>query len=236
MVSNMGGITVFDQLTFASPKEKEEFEKYKRLKGVYLHKQVYDILLEANGGGVTYHELSSIIRYDKNLRDTLYIYLATIEEQLRVLLLDNFDLKPNTPKFKQRPSTQTLCEALLPKQDYELSELYFKLQADFKVLMETCVEKNIVSISDEVMESVKQLRNNVMHHHLLIFGGAHNLKEAKDNFASFERKVDALITLLPTEYVMGFQDAITKLNGEAPKKYLTKFYLEENNGKLRIRT
>jgi hypothetical protein len=57
---------VFDQLTFASPKEKEEFEKYKRLKGVYLHKQVYDILLEANGGGVTYHELSSIIRYDKN--------------------------------------------------------------------------------------------------------------------------------------------------------------------------
>lgn len=227
---------MFDQLTFASPKEKEEFEKYKRLKGVYLHKQVYDILLEANGGGVTYHELSSIIRYDKNLRDTLYIYLATIEEQLRVLLLDNFDLKPNTPKFKKRPFTQTLCEALLPKQDYESSELYFKLQADFKVLMETCVEKNIVSISDEVMESVKQLRNNVMHHHLLIFGGAHNLKEAKDNFASFERKVDALITLLPTEYVMGFQDAITKLNGEAPKKYLTKFYLEENNGKLRIRT
>ena len=227
---------MFDQLTFASPKEKEEFEKYKRLKGVYLHKQVYDILLEANGGGVTYHELSSIIRYDKNLRDTLYIYLATIEEQLRVLLLDNFDLKPDTPKFKQRPSTQTLCEALLPKQDHESSELYFKLQTDFKVLMETCVEKNIVSISDEVMESVKQLRNNVMHHHLLIFGGAHNLKEAKDNFTSFERKVDALITLLPTEYVMGFQDAITKLNGEAPKKYLTKFYLEENNGKLRIRT
>ena len=225
---------MFDQLTFASPKEKEEFEKYKRLKGVYLHKQVYDILLEANGGGVTYHELSSIIRYDKNLRDTLYIYLATIEEQLRVLLLDNFDLKPNTPKFKQRPSTQTLCEALVPKQDCESSELYFKLQTDFKVLMETCVEKNIVSISDEAMSLVKLLRNDVMHHHLLIFGGAHNLKEAKDNFASFERKIDALITLLPTEYVIGFHDSVAKLNGVSPKKYLTKFYLEENNGKLRI--
>jgi hypothetical protein len=225
---------VFDQLTFASPKEKEEFEKYKRLKGVYLHKQVYDILLEANGGGVAYHELSSIIRYDKNLRDTLYIYLATIEEQLRVLLLDNFDLKPNTPKFKRRPSTQTLCEALLPKQDYELSELYFKLQADFKVLMETCVEKNIVSISDEVMALVKQLRNDVMHHHLLIFGGAHNLKEAKDNFASFERKINALITLLPNEYVMGFQNDITKLNGALHQQYLTKFYLEVQNGRIRV--
>ena len=107
---------IFDKLTFASSKEKADFEKYKKLKGIYLHKQVYDILLEVNGEeNVTYYELSSIIRYDKNLRDTLYIYLATIEENLRVLLLDNFDLKPNTPKFKQRPSTQTLCEALIPK-------------------------------------------------------------------------------------------------------------------------
>jgi hypothetical protein len=127
-----------------------------------------------------------------------------------------------------------LCEALLPKQDYESSELYFKLQADFKVLMETCVEKKVVSISDEVMALVKQLRNNVMHHHLLIFGGAHNLKEAKDNFASFERKINALITLLPNEYVMGFQNDITKLNGALHQQYLTKFYLEVQNGRIRV--
>ena len=225
---------MFEKLTFASPREKEDFEKYKKLKGVYLHKQVYDILLEANGGEVTYHELSSIIRYDKNLRDTLYIYLATIEEQLRVLLLDNFDLKPNTPKFNQPPSAKTLCGALVLKQNFEASDLYFKLQIDFKVLMETCAKKSLISISDEVMSLVKLLRNDVMHHHLLIFSGAHNLKEAKDNFASFERKIDALITLLPTEYVIGFRDDITKLNGASHEKYLTKFYLEENNGKLRI--
>lgn len=226
---------IFEKLTFASPKEKEDFEKYKKLKGVYLHKQVYDILLEANGGEtVTYAELSSIIRYDKNLRDTLYIYLATVEEQLRVLLLDNFDLKPNTPKFKQRPSTQTLCDALVPKQYLESSELYFRLKADFKVLMETCVAKKVVSISYDVMSLVKELRNDVMHHHLLIFGGAHNLKEAKDNFAAFERKIEALITLLPIEYARGFQNDITKLNGASHEKYLIKFYLEENNGKLRV--
>lgn len=229
---------MFDKLIFDKAneeKERAEFEKYKKLKGIYLHKQVYDILLEANGGeNVTYCELSSIIRYDKNLRDTLYIYLATVEEQLRVLLLDNFDLKPNTPKFKQRPSTQTLCDALVPKQYLESSELYFKLKADFKVLMETCVAKKVVSISDDVMSSVKELRNDVMHHHLLIFGGAHNLKEAKDNFAAFERKIEALITLLPIEYARGFQNDITKLNGASHEKYLIKFYLEESNGKLRV--
>ncbi len=229
---------MFDKLIFDKAnegKERAEFEKYKKLKGVYLHKQVYDILLEANGGeNVTYYELSSIIRYDKKLRDTLYIYLATIEENLRVLLLDNFDLKPNTPKFKQRPSTQTLCDALIPKQYLESSELYFKLKADFKVLMETCVAKKVVSISHDVMSLVKELRNDVMHHHLLIFGGAHNLKEAKDNFAAFERKIEALITLLPIEYARGFKNDITKLNGASYEKYLKKYFLEENNGKLRI--
>ena len=229
---------MFEKLIFDKAneeKERAEFEKYKKLKGVYLHKQVYDILLEANGGeNVTYYELSSIIRYDKNLRDTLYIYLATVEEQLRVLLLDNFDLKPNTPKFKQRPSTQTLCDALVPKQYLESSELYFKLKADFKVLMETCVAKKVVSISHDVMSLVKELRNDVMHHHLLIFGGAHNLKEAKDNFAAFERKIEALITLLPIEYARGFKNDITKLNGASYEKYLKKYFLEENNGKLRI--
>ena len=100
--------------------------------------------------------------------------------------------------------------------------------------METCVAKKVVSISYDVMSLVKELRNDVMHHHLLIFGGAHNLKEAKDNFAAFERKIEALITLLPIEYARGFQDSIVKLNGASPKKYLTKFYLEDNNGKLRI--
>lgn len=226
---------MFEKLTFASPREKEDFEKYKKLKGVYLHKQVYDILLEADGGEtVTYAELSSIIRYDKNLRDTLYIYLATVEEQLRVLLLDNFDLKPNTPKFNQRPSTKTLCDALVLKQDFEASDLYFKLQTDFKVLMETCVKMNVASITDDVLSYVKALRNDVMHHHLLILGGAHNFKEARDNFVSFERKINSLITLLPDEYTKGFLDDITNLNGKPYKQFLTKFYLEVDYGSEKI--
>ena len=92
---------MFEKLTFASTKEKEDFEKYKKLKGVYLHKQVYDILLEANGGeNVTYQELSSIIRYDKNLRDTLYIYLATAEEYLRALLCERYDVDESCKLFK----------------------------------------------------------------------------------------------------------------------------------------
>ena len=61
-------------------KESAEFEKYKALKGEYLYKQVSDILFELDGKPVSYSDVSSIIRYDKNLRDTLFIYLATFEE------------------------------------------------------------------------------------------------------------------------------------------------------------
>ena len=116
---------MFEKLTFASPKEKEDFEKYKKLKGVYLHKQVYDVLLEANGGeNVTYQELSSIIRYDKNLRDTLYIYLATCEEYLRALLLKSYDVASDSPKFEQH-CYKPLIDALKDKYDFSKSNLYF---------------------------------------------------------------------------------------------------------------
>ena len=41
---------MFEQLTFTNEKEKQEFKKYLSLKGKYLYKQVYDILLEKNKG------------------------------------------------------------------------------------------------------------------------------------------------------------------------------------------
>lgn len=82
---------MFDNLTFNSDAEKTEFAKYIHLKGECLHKQVYDILSEANNGSVTYYELSSLIRYDKKLRDKLYIYFATAEEYLKAQLTDRYD-------------------------------------------------------------------------------------------------------------------------------------------------
>ena len=88
---------MFEDLIFANDFEKQTFKKYLPLKGKFLHKQIYDILKEANGGQVTYYELSSVLRYDKNLRDTLYIYLATAEEYLKALLLDKFDSDENLP-------------------------------------------------------------------------------------------------------------------------------------------
>lgn len=227
---------MFDQLTFASPKEKEEFEKYKRLKGVYLHKQVYDILLEANGGGeVTYYELSSLIRYDKNLRDMLYKYLAMAEEYLRALLCDKYDVSKGNAIFKGH-CYNSLNQELVEKDDSNshTSYLYFLLEPDFADLMRICIEKNLITLSGPEKKQIKELRNKTMHHSLLLLGKAASLLDLYSYFEAFEEKINALMQILPEKYRAGFVTSIKTINGYPGKQYLTKFYLEENNGKLRI--
>ena len=226
---------MFDKLIFDKAneeKERAEFEKYKKLKGVYLHKQVYDILLEANGGeNVTYYELSSIIRYDKNLRDTLYIYLATAEEYLRALLCEKYDVAAECKPFEHH-CYKPLMEALCDKDDETSSNLYFKLEPDFSALMDVCIDKGVISISKTTKQQIKDLRNGTMHHSLLIFGKATKPSALSSHFEALENRINALMQILPEEYRAGFITSIKELNGYPSKQYLTKFYLEIQDGKL----
>lgn len=223
---------IFDKLTFASPKEEADFQKYKKLKGIYLHKQVYDILLEANGGEeVTYYELSSIIRYDKNLRDTLYIYLATAEEYLRALLCEKYDVAAECKPFEHhcyKPLTEALCD----KDDETFSNLYFKLEPDFSALMDVCIDKGVISISKTAKQQIKDLRNSTMHHSLLMFGKATKPSALNSHFEALENRINALMHILPEEYQAGFITSIKRINGYPSKQYLTKYYLEIQDGKV----
>ena len=225
---------IFDKLTFASPKEEADFEKYKKLKGIYLHKQVYDILLKANGGeNVTYYELSSIIRYDKNLRDTLYIYLATAEEYLRALLCEKYDVAAECKPFEHH-CYKPLMEALHDRGDETSSNLYFKLEPDFSALMDVCIDKGVISISKTTKQQIKDLRNSTMHHSLLIFGKATKPSALNSHFEALENRINALMQILPEEYRAGFITSIKKLNGYPSKQYLTKYYLEIQDDKICI--
>ena len=87
-------------------------------------------------------------------------------------------------------------------------------------------EKTIIEIDNVQEQQLNKLRNHTMHHSMLLFGQAHNLKEAKDNFKSLEKQLNAFVKLLPEEYRQGFLSDINKLNGRNEQKYLNKFYLE----------
>ena len=226
---------MFEQLTFTNEKEKQEFKKYLSLKGKYLYKQVYDILLEKNKGTVSYQELSSLIRYDKNLRDTLYIYLETCEEYLRELLLKIYDLASDSPKFEQH-CYKPLIAALKDKDDLSKSNLYFKLDIDLSILIRICQEKGLININIQDRKHLKTLRNHTMHHALLLFGQANNLEDVYANFNALRKQLNALLSLLPKEYQNGFIASIKKLNGTGRKKFLQEFYLEYEDDKLHIKT
>ena len=226
---------MFDNLTFNSDAEKIEFAKYIHLKGECLHKQVYDILSEANNGSVTYYELSSLIRYDKNLRDKLYIYFATAEEYLKAQLTDRYDANVSSKYIHYPNEIKNLLNNLKARSLDTPSILYYKLNIDFEALLQVCYEKNIIEIDNVQKQQLNKLRNHTMHHSMLLFGQAHNLKEAKDNFKSLEKQLNAFVKLLPEEYRQGFLSDINKLNGRNEQKYLNKFYLEITNVGVHIK-
>lgn len=227
---------MFDNLTFNNDAEKAEFRKYIKLKGECLHKQVYDILSEANDGSVTYYELSSLIRYDKNLRDKLYIYFAIAEEYLKAQLTDCYDTDIQLPEYiHYKKDITNLLNNLRERMPLSPSSLYYKLNIDFQALLYIFRIKNIIDITDNQEQQLNNLRNHTMHHSMLLFGQAHNLKEAKDNFKSLEKQLKAFVKLLPEEYRQGFSSDINKLNGRDERKYLDKFYLETTDVGVHIK-
>ena len=216
---------MFEKLTFNDEKERNTFEKYVKLKGKFLHKQIYDILSEANGGEVTYYELSSFIRYDKNLRDTLYIYLAMSEEYLRALVLNNYTVEDGIKNYRIKTK-------LIPLEEGKDSGLYPIFKPFISQLIEICNKLGLTKIQNEKL--IKTLRNSTMHHNVILFGRAHDLKEAYENFSSVERQLNALKEIMPDEYWQGFLSSLQALNGK-DKKFLNKFYLEINDGKIRTK-
>jgi hypothetical protein len=101
--------------------------------------------------------------------------------------------------------------------------------------MDVCIDKDVISISKTTKQRIKDLRNSTMHHSLLIFGKATKLSTLSSHFEALENRINALMQILPEEYHAGFITSIKKLNGYPNKQYLTKYYLEIQDGSREIR-
>ena len=122
---------MFEKIKFEKEDDKKEFDKYKPLKGVDLYLQIYNILTE-NNRSITYSEFSSYIRYDKNLRYKLYVYMATVEEYLRSQFLLRYDVV-NQKKYEQH-CFEALKQNVVERDSITNSSmLYFSFKI-FKIL------------------------------------------------------------------------------------------------------
>lgn len=206
-------IELFPQMDFED-NEKETFLKYTRLKGVFLHKQVYDIILMTDNRA-KYSEVSGIIRYDKYIRDVLYKYLSALEEQWRSIAFDNFDYESSKDKIIH--------------DDIDLSKITVKKQFDNSIFYWASYNKsftlnklidifkanrNIVdlNVSDDMFKSIKILRNSVMHHNMILFSYKSTLVEINSEVNSLEHKISLLWKLLDDDMKKSFEKSINMGN------------------------
>ena len=202
---------MFNKLSFSNT--TDEFNKYKELKGEYLYKQIYDLLLELNNDSfVNYDDLSSIIRYDKTLRDTLYIYLATFEEWLKALIFKKYDVVDSSKIYKSKNDVEILIENIIVNNNNINSNLYYCFELDLGSIISfidrvKMFEKEII----EKFDRVRKLRNKVMHHNVLICGKSRSLKEFNLNKDLLKTEINLLSEVLPEEYKTGFKKTINDL-------------------------
>lgn len=218
----------FDKLIVAD-NEMRDFEKYIEIKGVYLHKQIYDVLATYSSDTVTYYELSSVIRYDKNLRDTLYKYLATFEEYLRANLFAKYDVANQEYLYKGCKGFERLKKDIQSKTDNSESNLYYCFQLELSPTID--LFEHIGMYNDTTLldfRQIKELRNHVMHHNVLVLGQSTNKAQAEANLQKLKKQVTLLCKYLPEEYKSGFQTSIENLNinRKTGRHYLDKLFLE----------
>lgn len=223
---------MLEEMIFQNKVEKADFEKYRQLKGDDLYFQIFRILSEKTPK-VKYVTVRAYIRYDKNLRDMLYIYLATLEEYCKARLLHSFDVC--VPKKYQWHCYKELMKNLVPREN-EQSTLYYGFQPDFGDLMHICSEKEVYKIESSDQKVIKTLRNQTMHHALILFGNAKIEKELSEHFNTLEKQLNALVNALPREYRNGFLADIIRLNENSVHgtKHLSKFGLEVQDDRICI--
>ena len=144
-------------------------------------------------------------------------------------------LPPHCRKYRSHCFKQ-LKEDLIPRRG-DRSALYYGFQPDFGDLMHICAEKEICDISSSDQKAIKNLRNDTMHHSLIMFGVAKTRAELLEHFSVLERQLNAFCRALPQEYQEGFLSDIKALNltGDGKRRHLNTYYLEVQDGKIRVK-
>lgn len=189
-------------------KDEKNAKFYFRVKGMKFYQKLIDHL-EKNKSLITWQNVSSLFRYDKRLREKLYIYIATLEEYIRAFLSNKYENEPDQffwqdgknekSKIKEKISNGESIFEVLEQTDFNTLILQLK-EIPEKVLSE--MFENIDNIESN-LRAVKELRNAVSHHAFLLdykfnecfFNGV------KGN--SLEHNIKNLIQLLPKEYRLG---------------------------------
>jgi hypothetical protein len=202
---------LFPKLYFLNENERNTFNDYLELKGVFLHKQVYEAFL-AYQDAVSYQELSTYIRYDKGLRNVLYRNLSAIEEFYRSRLINKYDINRKlTDNKKDIVRNQELVET-----NGETSNLYYYTFCKSFDMNKLISLLNHVSLLGEQekrnLNIIRDFRNKVMHHNLILISHFTDKKKIEAEIHEVESICELIYKYLPEQMRDAFQGNINKCN------------------------
>ncbi|MGE4321124.1 MAG: hypothetical protein AB7E61_06730 [Acholeplasmataceae bacterium] len=212
--------------------EIEEFKKYLLIKGQFLYKQIYELILLTDEE-VHYREIAQIIRYDKYLRNTLYKFLSALEEQWRATIFSK--LEYNSTK-KELINNNIDLKKIVKKVNLNDSVFYwasfnkkFTLSKIIEIIQQKSKDLDI-ELDNEHAAMLKKLRNSVMHHNLLLFSINESIEEVLNEIKTIEKSIEVLWQLLDYNLSNTLEKEINlgnyrggRIDSEAPN--LTRFCL-----------
>lgn len=196
---------ILKSMSYCSSEEENEAQKYIRLKGFVQYQRVIEYC-RISDENPSYKVVSHLYKYDKRLRDNLYIYLATVEEFLRACIgnkfEDNADELVKTRKFEKKQSQyQSVSLTLEQLTLKELNDMILRNKEVFSDLYD-------LSVLDTNLNALRVLRNKVGHHNFLLAENFQNCIVNGVENDSLKHNLLNLVYLLPAEFRKGFITAI----------------------------
>ena len=196
---------LLEEMVYKNSEERAEAQKYIALKGIVQYHRVIDYCKVAEEKPA-YKKVSDLYRYDKRLRDALYVYLSTVEEFLRACLGNEFEDNESklikTARFKNKQaqyrSVSLTLEQLTLK---ELNDMVLVNKSIFKYLYD-------LPVLDMNLDALRLLRNKVGHHNFLLTESYAVCSIDCNVDDTLKHNIINVMYLLPSEFKQGFVTAI----------------------------
>ena len=192
--------------------EKEDAEFHLRVKGIAYHQKIMIHLgvdFDDNKSTIEWSKVSALLRYDKKLRDKIYIYIAALEEYIRAYLSNKYETSADQPFWQDGLSCRSKVKSRI-RNGESVSEVLQSI--DFGELINQIkripeeVLRDMFDCTEDIhlnLNAVKELRNAVSHHAFLMTYPFKSCKVDEINNNSLNHNIRNLRQLLPKEYRFG---------------------------------
>ncbi|MBU1142547.1 MAG: Abi family protein [Firmicutes bacterium] len=193
-------------------KEHNDAEFYLRVKGVAFHQKIMTHLgvdFDDDKSIIEWSKVSALLRYDKKLRDKIYIYIATLEEYMRAYLSNKYEDNPIQPFWQDGRTPRSKVKSRI-KDGECVSEVLQSIEfGDLLNQIKNISTDDLNGMFDTMtdihsnLDAVRELRNAVSHHAFLMNYMFRKCIVDDHSNDSLSNNIKNLRQLLPKEYRYG---------------------------------